>query len=314
MVRWHEVCNFSAKVCYENEKYEYRNHKFSSMRLGPLSKHRVICFEIFCLKEGKAADNYDKNEGENAWFRNSSNHISFSDSFPKTFFEHLECREEDDKKSYPTNAWVFLKHFCDISRGSDHEDNRDDESYGKIHIIPVTRSCYRKDIIKGHGDISNNNGFDGTPEVIGTIFWLLFAMFMCADFSIKFPDNIEEEDSPEELKSRDLHKKDYSKRKNNTKDSSPSYSPENRLFPIGSLESAGCHPDEDRIITAHDKVDEDDVKESKSSLWSEEMGEVEHKKMKDSEYEENIMIFSEKATIFWQERREVILCQWTIYH
>ena len=81
--------------------------------------------------------------------------------------------------------------------------------------------------------------------------------------SIELPYYIEEEYGSHEFESWYLHEPDNSEWEYNTKYSSTSNSPEYCLFSICSSESLGRHTDEDRIISTHHEIDEDDVEQSK---------------------------------------------------
>ncbi len=67
----------------------------------------------------------------------------------------------------------------------------------------MTRSGYREDIIEGHGDISNNNSFDGCRKS-GSSSTSLVMCFVGSDFSVKLPYDIEEEDGTEEFETWNL--------------------------------------------------------------------------------------------------------------
>ncbi len=84
-------------------------------------------------------------------------------------------------------------------------------------------------------------------------------MFVRSDLSIKFPYNIEEEYSTEELESRDLHEKYDSEREEDAEYCGSCNSPKYSFFPHLGREIFRCHTDEDGIITTHHEVDEDDI-------------------------------------------------------
>jgi hypothetical protein len=102
----------------------------------------------------------------------------------------------------------------------------------------------------------------------------LFMMFVSADLSIKFPDDIEEQYRSEELESRDLQEKYHPERKNNTQKCRTSDSPEDRFFPKFWREVFGRHTDEDSVIPAHHEIDEDDVHERKCPCRSKQMEKI----------------------------------------
>ena len=99
-------------------------------------------------------------------------------------------------------------------------------------------------------------------------------MFIRTDLSIEFPYDIEEEYRTEEFETRNLKQKYYSEWKNNTEYRRASNSPEDSFLTYFWREILRCHTYEDGIISAHDQIDEYDIKQSKYSCRSEEMKKV----------------------------------------
>lgn len=262
MMTIHKVCDISTKVNDSNKEKEDCYHKWSPIFFCPISKYGVIRMKVFCLKNRKWTNNENEKERKYAWFRNSSDHIRRC--FCKSFFQHLKSCKEDNEESEPLNRWIFFQHSSDPSRGKYHKDNREYESNSEIYVISVRRSSNRKNVIERHGNIGNHNHLNSTPEIISPIV-SIFCMFLCTNFSIELPYNIEKKDSTEELKSRNLQEEYDSKRKEDTKNSSTSYSPEYCFFTSCSFEFFCCHPNKNSIITTHNEIDENDIKKRKES-------------------------------------------------
>lgn len=141
----------------------------------------------------------------------------------------------------------------------------------------MTGSGDGEHVIEGHRDIGDDDHLHGCPEGISTRVVFVFMVFRGTDLAVELPDDIEEEDGSEELEAWDLQEKDDTEREDDTQDRSTRDSPEDRFFPSSSLELLRSHPDEDRVITAHHEVDDDDIEESKGSCTREDMSEVAHK-------------------------------------
>lgn len=274
----HEWSNFSSKIDHQNQKHEYGYHENSSMRLCPFSKSWVIWCEIFCLQKCKSSYQGDKKEREDAWLWNSE--YERLCNFRKSFFKHLKCGKEDDKKSYPLDRWVFFELSCDPTRSYYHEDDRYHESYHEIDYITMTCSGNREDVIEWHRDIRDDDGLDSSFKGGSRLSSSMFGMFTRAYLTIKFPYHIEKEDGTEKFETRNFQEKDNAKGKNDTKDSGSCDSPKNRFFSHCWRQIFCCHAYEDSIISAHDEIYEDDIEEGKCSGRCEKMSKIDSKSIK----------------------------------
>lgn len=283
MMGIHEFSDFSTKVCHEYEKHKYRYHERFSIFFCPVGEGRMIWLQIFCLKNCKTTNNKYKKECKYTWFWNTED--CRLDYFCESFLEHFECCEEDNEESDPLDRWIFFEEFRYPARCYDHEDNRDDESNNEVHDISMTRSRYGEDIVEWHSDISDDNCLDCFHEAVSS-FLSFFLMLMGSNLSVEFPYDIEKEYCSEEFQSRNFHKKNDPKRKNNTKDRCPRHSPEYCLFSLSSLELLGCHTYKNGIIATHDEVDEDDIEESKCSCTREYMSKISRESIKHREWNE----------------------------
>ena len=259
MMTVHKSSDLTSEIHYRNEEEEYRYHEDASMPARPLGECWIIRSEILCLKPCKTSDDSDKDHEKDRWFWNSEYH--WFRHFRKSFFEHFERGKEDDEKSEPLDGWIFFKLLCDKIRSDDHKDNRNHESDHEIDDIPMTRSGNREDIIEGHSDISNNNSFDGCRKSCSSSSSLVMC-FVSSDFSIELPYDIEEEDCTEEFETWNLEEKYDSERKNYSQYGGTCHSPEYCLLFESWWKIFRCHTDEDRIVSTHDEVDEDDRRES----------------------------------------------------
>ena len=99
-------------------------------------------------------------------------------------------------------------------------------------------------------------------------------MFIRTDLSIEFPYDIEEKYRAKEFEPRNLKQKYYSEWKDNTEYRRASNSPEDSFLAYFCGEILRCHTYEDGIISAHDEIDEYDIKQGKYSCRSEEVEKV----------------------------------------
>lgn len=271
MVRAHKFCDFPTEVGHKNQKDKYCYHERFSIRLRPIRECRMIWAKVFCLEKSKSTNDSDKKKSKNTGFWDSKNH-RFCD-FWESFFEHFERCEEDNEETEPLNRRIFFEQFCDSIRGKYHKNNRNNKSDCKVDDIPVACSGNGEDIVERHGNISDDDGLDGSTESI-CFFSSFFLMFMSTNLAIELPYNIEKKHRTEEFESWNLHEPDGTKRKNNSKDCCTSNSPKDCLFAFRSLEFLRGHSDKDSIVSAHDEIDEDDVQESKKSCGCKKMSKV----------------------------------------
>ncbi len=262
MVSIHKFCDFSSKVYHEDKENKYRYHKSSSIFLCPVSKCRVVTPEKFCLKYSKSSNYDDEKECKNTWFRNPE-YCWFYD-FCKALFEHIECSKEDDKESKPLNRGIFFEHICYPSWCNDHENNRKYQTYHEVYHISMTCSRNSEDIIEGHSYISDDDSLDCCRERI-CFFSMFIMVFVSANFSIKFPYNIEEKYRSEEFESRNFHEPNSTKRENNSQNSRSCNSPKYCLFSCSSREFLCCHAYENGIVTAHNEIDEYNIEKCKNT-------------------------------------------------
>lgn len=271
MMWCHKCWYLSTELCHEDKEDEYCYHEHTAIGTCPISECWVIWTEILGLEPSKSAYNSDKEECKYTWFRNAHNRRFCN--LGESLLEHLECREEDDEKSKPLDRWILLKHLCDIVRCNDHEDDGDNESYHEIDDISMTCTCNCEDIVERHCDICDDNGFDSFTESCCCLS-SFFVMLMCAYLAVELPYDVEEEYRTEELESRNLEEEYYPKWEYDTEDRCTSYSPKYCFFAHLGREILGCHTYEDGIISTHDKVDEDDIEQCKSTCRGKKMHEV----------------------------------------
>lgn len=271
VMRTHEFSDFSTEIGHENQKDKNSYHKRFSIRLCPICECWVIWSKVFRLEKSESTHDNDKKEGKYAGFWDSQNH-RFS-NFRESFFEHFERSEEDNKKSKPLNGWEFFEHFCDPAWGYDHENNRNNQSNPEVHDISMACSSDREDIVERHSHISNDDSLDGGSEGI-CFFSSLFVMFVSANLTIELPYDIEKQEGSEEFESWNLHEPDGSEGEKYSKNRRTCNSPENRFLAFRSLKFFRCHADEDRIVSTHDEVDEDDIEQREESRGSKKMSKI----------------------------------------
>ena len=191
MMCTHELRHSTSEAYESDEQEKNRHHEDSTVGSCPLCERWVIGTEILRLEDSETSDYDDEKEGEDTrlWYPEES---IGRHSFSESFLEHLERGEEDDEESYPLYARIFLQKSRDITRCDDHEDDRDDESDHEIYDISVTGSRDGEDIVQWHRDVGYDDSFDSRGKSRCAISMTLFMMFVSADLSIKFPDDIEE--------------------------------------------------------------------------------------------------------------------------
>lgn len=271
MMRRHKFGDLPTKIHDEYQEEEYTDHECASMISCPLCEEWLVCMEILGLEDSETSDDHDEKEGKEIWLWYTEYEIW--SCFRESFFEHLECREEDDKESDPLDRWELFEHFCDPSWCDDHKDDRYDQPYDEIHDISMTCTCDSEDIVERHRDICDDNRLDRSHKCIriGTVFFMMLAR---ADLTIKLPYDIEEEYSPEELESRYLEEKYDSEWEDDTEDCRTCYSPKYRFFSQSWCKFLCRHTDQYSVVSTHDEVDEDDIEECKCSCRSKNMHEV----------------------------------------
>ena len=99
-------------------------------------------------------------------------------------------------------------------------------------------------------------------------------MLVRAYLAVELPYHVEEEDGTKELEPRNLEEKYYSEWEYNTQYCCAGHSPEYSLFTHLWWQILGCHTDEDRIVSTHDEVDEDDIEQSEGTCRGKKMHEV----------------------------------------
>lgn len=277
----HEVRYLSTEVGHEDEEHEYRHHEHTTVGASPVSKCWVIWTEILGLQHCESSDNDDQEQCE--YTRLGHTEYCWLCDFCEALLEHLECREEDDKKSNPLDRWILLEELGNIPRCDHHEDDRDDETDSEIDYIPVARPCDSEDIIQWHGDIGDDDRLDCFREACSALA-TLFVMLVRADLAVELPYHVEEEYCSEELEAWDPHEENHTEREYDTQHCRTRYSPKYSFFTHLWWQILGRHTDEDGVISTHDEVDEDDIEQSEGTCRGKKMSKVsreriEHRKV-----------------------------------
>ncbi len=304
MMRGHECRDLTTKIHYQNKKHENGDHKYTTMLFCPFGKTRMIGLEIFGLKPRKSCHDKYKYQSEYRRLRDSE-YDRFCD-LRESFFEHFESGEEYHKESYPLD-WRILYELLRYVIWSDyHQYDRYDESDHEIYYIPMTRSCYSKDIVETHSDIGNDDSLDGSLEGGCSLSSSMFGVLTRTYLTIELPYYIEEKYRPEEFESRDLEEKYDAQWEYDTEYRRTCDSPEYCLFLEFGREIFRRHTDEYSIISAHDEIDEDDIEEGECTCGGEKMKKVRREGVKHKEklmWNYSIEI-KEIAMIFDSEREK----------
>lgn len=96
----HKISDLASEIHNENEKKEYTDHECLAVGTCPIREYRVICSEIFRLEYSESSHHEYEEHRENTRFRYAIDHID-RDGFAESLLEHIQCREEDDKKPNP---------------------------------------------------------------------------------------------------------------------------------------------------------------------------------------------------------------------
>ena len=276
----HEFWYFPTEVHYKDEEEKYRDHKCTTMSPSPFTECWVVRLEVFLLEDSESTDESDKKQSEYTRLWYPTDHLWCC--LRESLLEHLECCEEDDEESYPLDAGIAFEKLRDIARSDNHENDGYDETDHEIYHVSMARSCYSQDIIEAHSDIGDDDRLYGSHECISSL-GSLFMMFIRSYLTVELPYHIEEEECSEELEPWNLEEKYDSKWEYDTENCRSCHSPEYCPFPFYSLELLRRHTDEDSIISAHDEVDEDDIKQGECSCRSEEVSEVRRESIEHSE-------------------------------
>lgn len=272
MMRSHELWDLCSEIHDEDKEHEYRHHEYPSMSFCPLGECWTIWFQVFRLEPCKCCDDEYEKQHEERWLRYP--HDDGFWDFRESLLEHLECGEEYDEEPDPLDRRILLELSSYIVRCDDHEDDRDDETDHEIDYIPMTGSCDSEDIIEAHSDIGDDDRLYSHLERSSSCSSSMFRVFTRPYLTIEFPYDIEEEDSTEELESRNLEEKYDSEGEYDTQYRRSGDSPHDCFLLELWREVLGRHTDEDRIVPTHDEIDEDDVEQCESPCRSEEVSEV----------------------------------------
>ena len=106
MMCTHEISDLATEIHDQNKQEKYRHHQCPTIGSCPVSKGRMIRFQILGLEYSESSYNDDEEYREYTRLWDTIDSID-GECLAESLLEHLESGEEDDEESDPLDARIF---------------------------------------------------------------------------------------------------------------------------------------------------------------------------------------------------------------